>query len=244
MRISFQSPAQAKPFPRAFPLLAVFAVIFALAAAQSGNLHAQTPEPVFSESQAQAIDRMIMCPVCPAETIDQAQVEISRQMRLIVREMLAGGKDRDEILDFFVERYGKDILAAPPKSGANLVAWLLPVGGVIAALVAVFFIIRSMTRRGPVSAAPGPAQDVGLAPYLQLVDRHLAMARGGVNDSAALLYRYVIAQNADRFPLQKRMLKPHSFELATLHGRQGFARLEAAFFRYRLQKLPGHQKNF
>ena len=178
MRVSFQSPAQAKPFPRAFPLLAVFAVIFALAAAQSGNLHAQTPEPVFSESQAQAIDRMIMCPVCPAETIDQAQVEISRQMRLIVREMLAEGKERDEILDFFAERYGQDILAAPPKSGASLVAWLLPVGGVMAALVGVFFIVRAMTRRGHALATPQPVEDAALTPYLQLVDRHLDMTRG------------------------------------------------------------------
>ncbi|MCH8297509.1 MAG: cytochrome c-type biogenesis protein CcmH [Chloroflexi bacterium] len=179
MRPSFQSPSPAKPFPRAFPLLAAFAVFIALAVAQSGILHAQTPEPAFDESYAQGIDRMIMCPVCPAETIDQAQVEISRQMRLIVREMLAEGKDRDDILDFFVERYGQDILAAPPKSGSNLVAWLLPVGGVIAALVAVFFIIRSMTRRGLTLATPQPAVDAGLTPYLQLVDRHLDMTRAG-----------------------------------------------------------------
>ena len=151
----------------------------ALAIAQTGVLHAQTPEPAYSESQAQGIDRMIMCPVCPAETIDQAQVEISFQMRQVVRDMLSQGSSRDEILDFFVERYGKDILAAPPKSGANLVAWLLPVGGVAAALVAVFFVICSMTRREPVLATPRPALDPGLIPYLQLVDRHLDMTRGG-----------------------------------------------------------------
>lgn len=163
--------------------------VFVLAFAQSISLHAQTPEPTFpepafpepafSESEAQNIDRMLMCPVCPAQTIAQAQVEISQQMRVIVREMLAEGKDRDDILDFFVERYGNDILAFPPKSGVNLVAWLLPAGGVIAGLVSVFFIIRSMTRRGPAPATPPPVQDAGLAPYLQLVDRHLDMIRGG-----------------------------------------------------------------
>ncbi len=159
--------------------LAVLSVVIALVLFPSSGLHAQTPEPTFSESEAQKIDRMIMCPVCPAETIDQAQVEISRQMRVIVREMLAEGKNRDDIFDFFVERYGQDILAAPPKSGANLVAWLLPVGGVSAALVAVFFIIRSMTQRGQAPAAPRPAHDDGLAPYLRLVDRHLDITRGG-----------------------------------------------------------------
>ncbi len=100
-------------------------------------------------------------------------------MRVIVREMLAAGNCRDEILDFFVKRYGKDILAAPPKSGVNLVAWLLPAGGVLVALVAVFFIIRSMTQRGPAPASPQPVQDAGLTPYLQLVDQHLAMTQAG-----------------------------------------------------------------
>ena len=177
-------PDPANPFARAFPLAVFLGVVIALAITLGGNLHAQTPEPgfqepTFSEKEAQGIDRMLMCPVCPAETIDQAQVEISRQMRLIVREMLAEGKERDEILDFFVERYGKDILAAPPKSGADLVAWLLPIAGVMAALVALFFIIRSMTRRGPAPATPGPAPDDSLAPYLRLVDRHLALIRPG-----------------------------------------------------------------
>ena len=160
----------------------VLGTVVVSASVLSSSAYAQTPEPAFSESEALGIDRMIMCPVCPAETIDQAQVEISRQMKVIVREMLAEGKDRDDILDFFVERYGQDILAAPPKSGADLVAWLLPVGGVIAALAAVFFIIRSMTRRGPTPATPQPVQDAGLIPYLQLVDRHLDMTRGGASD--------------------------------------------------------------
>ena len=168
-----------KPAAGAVVLLTASMVLIVLVISQTGALHAQTPEPPYSESQAQGIDRMIMCPVCPAETIDQAEVEISFQMRKVVREMLSQGSSRDEILDFFVERYGKDILAAPPKSGANLVAWLLPVGGVGAALVAVFFIIRSSTRRGPVVATSQPVQDPGLIPYLELVDRHLEITRGG-----------------------------------------------------------------
>ena len=175
MTPSLQLPRLAKSLFWAALLVALAIAAFSVAR----PTHAQTPEPVFTESEAQTIDRMLMCPVCPAETIDQAQVEISRQMRQIVREMLGEGKDRDEILDFFVERYGKDILAAPPKSGANLVAWLMPAAGVIAALVAAFFILRSMTRNVGAPGAPAKNTDAGLTPYLQLVDRHLDMARGG-----------------------------------------------------------------
>ena len=150
-----------------------------------GPLSAQTPEGRYSEEEAQAIDRMLMCPVCPAETIDQAQVEISFQMRAVVREMLADGRSRQEILDFFAESYGPDILAAPPKSGGNLLAWVLPIVAVAVALVAVFFVIRSMTNRGQRLATDGPAPsstpdpDPNLGPYLEMVDRQLALGRAG-----------------------------------------------------------------
>ena len=151
------------------------------------------------EREAQAIDKMLMCPVCPAETIDQAQVEISFQMRAVVRELLAEGRTRQEVLDYFVDRYGADILAAPPKSGTNLVAWILPIVGVAAGLLGVFLVIRAMTRAqrsAPVpsraalrqaqdsagsgtATAPEPQapDDPGLAPYLEIADRIIASRR-------------------------------------------------------------------
>ena len=149
------------------------------------------------EREAQAIDRMIMCPVCPAETIDQAQVEISFQMRAVIREMLAEGRTREDILDYFVDRYGPDILAAPPKSGANLLAWVLPIVGVAAGLVGVFLVIRSMTgKQRPTPAAPasvsgstetaeGPLTDPEMAPYLEIADRLLA-SRGTATANATV----------------------------------------------------------
>ena len=142
---------------------------------------AQTAEEL--EREAQAIDRMIMCPVCPAETIDQAQVEISFQMRAVIREMLAQGRSREEILDYFVDRYGAGILAAPPKSGANLLVWILPIAGVAAGLGGLLLVVRAMTGRRQAAADGPPAEsdlddDPELSPYLDMVDRDLAARRG------------------------------------------------------------------
>jgi cytochrome c-type biogenesis protein CcmH len=160
-----------------FPVLAIAAIVLILAIAIP-SVAAQSPGE-FSVKEAQNIDRMLMCPVCPSQTIDQAHVEVSSQMQVLVREMLADGKSRGEILDFFVARYGPDILAFPPKSGANLLAWILPIAGVAAALVAVYFVIRSMTARGggqrPVSI--GPNLDRSLDPYLEMVDQQLSSNR-------------------------------------------------------------------
>ena len=54
----------------------------------TGVAQAQAPDPAggsgaelpYDEAEAQSIDRMIMCPVCPAESIDQAQVERAERL--------------------------------------------------------------------------------------------------------------------------------------------------------------------
>ena len=113
---------------------------------------------------------MLMCPVCPAETIDQAQVEYSKQMRRVVREMLAQGRSQGEILDFFAERYGPQVLAAPPKSGLSLLAWIVPVVAVFAVIAGGLLVIRSMAKRDDaVTGEELPAEE-GLEEYLAIVD--------------------------------------------------------------------------
>ena len=161
-------------------LAVVFLVVLALAYSWA-VIEAQGGALPYDEAEAQAIDRMIMCPVCPAETIDQAQVELARQMKQKVREMLAAGASREEILSFFVDRYGTDVLAAPPKSGFNLIAWVVPPLVAGAGLGAVWLVLRSMTaRRSREPAAAGavggpPIIEADLKPYLWVVDQQLGM---------------------------------------------------------------------
>ena len=133
------------------------------------------PERPYDEAEAQAIDRQIMCPVCPAESIDQAQVPIARQMRQMVRDQLAQGASQAEILEFFAQRYGPDILASPPKSGFNLLAWIFPVVGMAAALIAVWLVIRSMAARRLVNPEPAGSPKPGLEPFLALVDADIGL---------------------------------------------------------------------
>ena len=139
--------------------------------------HAQNPEPPLSgsydEKEAQKIDRMLMCPVCPAESIDQAQVELARQMRAQVRLLLAQGQSREDVLDYFVQRYGQQVLAAPPFAGISLVAWVVPIGSVLLGIAAGFVILRSMSRRQSGSIVGGDPED--LEPYLEAVDRGLSL---------------------------------------------------------------------
>ena len=153
-----------------WPLVTFSVLLLALVVAACGSDGAAS-----LEERAQSIDKSLICPVCPGETIDQAQVELARQMRAAVREKLAQGWDRDQILQFFVDRYGESVLAAPPKSGFNLIAWVVPLGAVAAAAVLLYFVVRAMRKPDRTQVGSGSPLEQELAAYLSLVDQQLGL---------------------------------------------------------------------
>lgn len=98
------------------------------------------------DEQAQEIYSSLMCPLCPGQTINQSQSELSAQMRSLVRYKLEQGETREEILQFFVEQYGEKVLAVPTKSGFNLIAWLTPVLGIFTGSLVLWIIIRRWVK--------------------------------------------------------------------------------------------------
>ena len=101
------------------------------------------------EQRAQGINREIMCPVCPGESIDQSQHTLAGQMRAIVDEKLAEGWSDEEIRDFFVERYGPSVLLEPERRGFTVLVWIIPPLGGVAALAVLFLVLRGMSRPRP-----------------------------------------------------------------------------------------------
>ena len=77
------------------------------------------------DSRTYALNKSIMCPICPGESIDQSQNELAGHMRRIVREQIEGGKTDSEVREYFVERYGPVVLLEPSTSGIGLIAWVL-----------------------------------------------------------------------------------------------------------------------
>ena len=72
----------------------------------------------------------VMCPVCNT-TLDQSSSPAARQIENFISRRIQAGDSKDEIKDRLVAVYGPQILAAPPKEGFDLLAWLLPFVGLV-----------------------------------------------------------------------------------------------------------------
>lgn len=186
---------------RSISVTGLLLLTVALPLARPAAVHAQSdndPGPPTSfigpdqdrefEKRAQSLEKNLICPICPGETLDQSFVQISQDMKRILREKLMEGQDEQEIKDFFVARYGVSVLASPPRSGFNLVTWIVPPIGVAAGLVVLVLVMRRM-RSGnmePVAAGiGGPATENELADYLAEVDQDLSLGGSEARDREA-----------------------------------------------------------
>ncbi len=81
---------------------------------------------------------------------------IRDEMYAIIEQKLAQGESQEEILDYFVARYGPQVLSHPiSKRGFNLVAWVLPFVAILAGGVVIYLAVKAWVRRGrqpPISA--------------------------------------------------------------------------------------------
>ncbi len=79
----------------------------------------------------------------------------SDRMRDELSTALTRGDSDDLVLQAFVQKYGPTVLAAPPATGFNLVAWVMPFAVFFAAMgFAVLLVLRWKQRAS--AAAPAP----------------------------------------------------------------------------------------
>ena len=53
-------------------------------------------------------------------------------MKEFIRQRIAAGDSKSEIKDQLVAQFGKGVLAAPEQNGFDLLAWVLPIVGLLA----------------------------------------------------------------------------------------------------------------
>ena len=131
-------------------LLALAAVLAFPAAAQACN--------GWSEPD---METQLMCPTCH-QVLAYSDSSIATNIRTHLHTWCAAGWTSGRVKDRLIAQFGNEILASPPKSGFDLLAWVIP-GAALAGGVAVAsaLALRWRGRRGP--PPPPPSIDAAIA---------------------------------------------------------------------------------
>lgn len=143
--------------------LAVLLMNASLVAAEVGDL----------DLEARAIETMLIAPCCWNQPVAVHYSGASEEIKKEIREMLGKGMNRQQILDFYISKYGARILSAPEAAGFNALAYLLPVLFLLAAGLVAVLVIKRLRSPGPLEAAPAESIPAGNSPYTERLDREL-----------------------------------------------------------------------
>jgi cytochrome c-type biogenesis protein CcmF len=139
----------------------------AVARAQQGSGHmVYGNEFAPSESRSpveKAVGRKLICMCgdagCGKQLAGECACGFAAQMRTEIAQMAHEGKTEDQIVGFYLAKYGSsEVLAEPPNRGFDRLSWLFPYAVGIGGLVTIFFVTRRWSH--PTAAPAGPQAPV------------------------------------------------------------------------------------
>lgn len=138
-----------------FAALAIFAFaaagVFAAPAAPVSD-----PDAIYTD-----LVNSIMSPVCPGKILQACPSAEGAQLRELVRRKAEAGESREQILRYFVEVYGPEVMPTPPAEGFYLTAWGLPFAGLLAGFCMVFVLVRAWSASAARKRAEEPSPAAG-----------------------------------------------------------------------------------
>lgn len=105
-----------------------------------------TPSRGVSDERAYALEIQLKCLQCVGESVAASQAPLAVQFREEIDSQMRQGRTDDEILAFFAQRYGQEVLLTPPSSGLGSLIWIVPVVGLAAAVVALVALFSRWRR--------------------------------------------------------------------------------------------------
>jgi cytochrome c-type biogenesis protein CcmH len=143
--------------------LALLAVVLSLVATAAATATAAAPpKPRASLSD---LETEVMCVLCkvPLQVAGDAPQAVAE--RDFIKALIARGETKAQIKRALVAQYGPAVLANPPAHGFSLSAYLVPIFGVVAALVVLALLLPRWRRR-----SRAPAAAIAARPALDAAD--------------------------------------------------------------------------
>jgi cytochrome c-type biogenesis protein CcmH len=139
-----------------------------------------SPSKQTLDQRVHNVASQLKCLVCQGESVADSPATLSQQMRGVIRQQLQSGKSEQEVIQYFVSRYGDRILLSPPLQGLTLLAWLVPIALMICGILLVFLVLRSWQSHSKKelddadSVESAKIDEKELAYYQQQIEQELA----------------------------------------------------------------------
>ena len=98
------------------------------------------------DRKTKEVASLLRCPVCQGLSIWDSPATMAVNMKEQVRELLAEGYSREQVLEFFESSYGEFVRLAPAARGINWLVWIAP-GALL--LAGAWITWRILRRRSP-----------------------------------------------------------------------------------------------
>lgn len=96
----------------------------------------------------------LRCLVCRGQSVLESNSQLATEMKVLIRERLAGGETPEEVKAYFLSSYGDYILLRPRAEGVSLLVYVLPALALLGGGLLLFRLFSRWTRPAVATAAP------------------------------------------------------------------------------------------
>lgn len=111
-----------------------------------------------AEGYAYDLAGELMSPYCPGRTVASCPSPQASELIQWIQVQEAGGASKQEVVEMLIERFGEEILGAPPAEGITLWAYIFPVAGFVVGGGIAVVVLRRLVVGGTKDGEGTPAR--------------------------------------------------------------------------------------
>ncbi len=127
-------------------------LLIVLLSLPAGRANAATVSDISKQFVCQCGCTMIL------SNCSHAECMVRDTMTTLIEQKLAQGQSEEQIIQSFVDQYGEQVLASPPKRGFNLTVWILPFAAILGGGGIIYMALRKWVWQGRQSVTTAEAE--------------------------------------------------------------------------------------
>jgi cytochrome c-type biogenesis protein CcmH len=131
-----------------------------------------TPRPV-TDDEVNAVAKQLYCPVCENIPLDVCSTQACQDWREEIRLKLSQGWNTEQIKQYFADRFGDRVLAAPPARGLNWLVYLFPPAAIVAGVFILYRAFKAWKQPASSSVAASPTTGPVADEYIKRLEEEM-----------------------------------------------------------------------